>query len=129
MNAHARFHAEHGEFSFVKMLAALLLIGLAMFEAGAIGVNRIQLDDIAGKAIRAAARAYQDQSSRSPAAVTVAVEGSLADHPQVRLVDVAVDPEGVSITISRTAPVLVVDRIGPLADWAEAEVSKHAARQ
>lgn len=100
----------------LRLVAGLLVLGLVAFEGGALLVNHAQLDETARQAARVGARAWA--SERSPAAVEAAVLRHLDGLDDVTLDRVAVDHDRVSVTVTRAAAVLLLDRIGP--------VSRHA---
>lgn len=107
----------------LKLLAFFAIVGLLIFEVGAIAVNRVQLDDAAGQAARAAAATAGARRTR-PDQLQEAAQSTLPED--VRLEAVSLEGQTVEVTVSRQAPVLVLDRLGPLADWAEATVVKEA---
>lgn len=122
----SRTAAEGGDIivaGLLKIVVVLLVFGLVVYEAGAVAVNYMQLDDLAGQAVRAGASTPPQQRTAATVerAMLAELEGSGADLDQFE-----VDPEGVSLTISRQARVLVLDRLGPLADVARAERTKRA---
>lgn len=108
----------------LRIAAFVLALALVLFEAGAVAVNRIQLDDVGQEAARAGAFALRDQQSRR--AVTQAAQEVVAFREGVVLDAVDIDGDAVTVTVSREAPVLVIDRIGPIASWAQATVTKTA---
>lgn len=108
----------------LKVVAALLLVGLVVYEAGAIAVNHFQIDDLAGQAVRAGAGTPQQQRTHATVerAVLAVLEGSDA-----RLEELEVDGGQVVVTVSRAARVLILDRIPPAEGIVRAEQRKTAA--
>ena len=100
----------------LKLVTFLLALALVVFEAVAIAVNFVQLDDIAGEAVRSGASVTQRE--RTEAHVERAV---LAVLEELRM-----DAQSLEITVGRPARVLVLDRLGPLADLADNTLTKRA---
>jgi hypothetical protein len=107
-----------------KLVLALLIFGLIVYEAVAVGVNFVQLDDIAGTAIREGAAV--PRAERTEPHVERAVRASLEEHPGATLESFRMNGESLEVTVRRTARVLVLTRLGPLADWADNSVTKRA---
>jgi hypothetical protein len=108
----------------VKLVTFLLAVALVAFEVVAIAVNYVQLDGIAGEAVRSGAAVSQNE--RTEAHVERAVLAVLAEHDDARLEELSMDRSALEITIGRPARVLVLDRLGPLADLAENSLTKQA---
>lgn len=118
--------SEHGGIiaaGLLKIVLVLLVFGLVVYEAGAVGVNYMQLDDLAGQAARAGASTPPQQRTAATVerAVLATLEGSGANLDAFE-----VTRDGVTVTVSRPARVMVVDHLGPLADLARAERTKQA---
>lgn len=96
-----------------KMLAGLILLGVVLFDGGAVVVNRVQLDEAARSAARVGAVTWSQQGSSR--AVERAVLGDLSGQSGMALDAVTVTDARVEVTVSRHAAVLVLDRLGPLA--------------
>ena len=105
-----------------KLVGFLLALALVVFEVVAIGVNYVQLDDIAEEAVRAGASATEHR--RTEAHVERAILAALEHHEGVRLDDLDLGPDAIEVTVARTARVLVLDRLGPLADLADNSLTK-----
>lgn len=108
----------------LKTIVVLAVIGVALYDGGAVLVNQFQLDEAAGDAIRIAAQDYGTHRSAN-GAETVANE-VLEELTGAELSEFTVDEVGMRMTVGRPAPVLVLDRIPPLADWAHGAVTKTA---
>lgn len=118
---------DHGDIlasSLLKLVAFLLALGLVIFEVVAVGVNFVQLDGIAGDAIRAGASVPERE--RTEARVERAILGALESRPDAALASFTMERDALEITVTRTANVLVLDRLGPLADLAENSLTKRA---
>jgi hypothetical protein len=126
---HARVHRLHDDAGdiivggLLKVVAALLVLGLILYEASAIAVNHFQVDSLAGEAVRAGAGTPPQQRTHATVerAVLAALEGSDA-----RLEQLDVSGEEVELTVSRTARVLLLDRIPPAAGLVTAVYRKSA---
>jgi hypothetical protein len=106
----------------LKLVAFLLALAFVVFEVVAVGVNYVQLDDIATQAARAGASVGQRE--RTQAHVERAVLAVLEEHESTRLEDLDIDRRALEVTVGRTARVLVLDRLGPLGRLAERTVSR-----
>lgn len=114
--------------SLIKLVVVLALIGVVLFDAGAVLVNQVQTDELGQEALRAAVQSAQTPAGRQPTALEEAASAPLSGSERARLESVTLDAEGLTVTISQDARVAVLDRLGPLADLATAEVTKQAER-
>lgn len=94
------------------IVLSLALMGIVLFEIGAVAVNFVQVDEIGRDAARAAAAALRGGASSGE--VQQAAEAGVEMQPGVRVGPVAIDHGTVTVTVSRSAPVLLADRIPPL---------------
>jgi hypothetical protein len=108
----------------LKLVAFLLALALVVFEIVAIAVNYVQLDDIAGQAVRGGASVTQRE--RTEAHVERAVLAVLDEHEGARLEDLRMNRQSLEITVGRQARVLVLNRLGPLGDLADNSLTKRA---
>lgn len=120
----------------VRILVVIALVGIVLFDAGAIAVNFFTLDGTADEvAVQVTAEVATgaevipnlqcDRRSRVPAC---AVAYRVAKEHDVRVVSASYDQEGVfHVTLRRTAETLVVGRISAIEDWAKASASARAA--
>lgn len=103
----------------IKVVLMLAVIGVLVFDIGAIAVNTFGLNstatDIANEIAPAPGEVLTQQSVEREAA-------ELATNARARLVKVTFDRANntVSIRIRRRADTLVIGRIGPLEDWTRA---------
>lgn len=103
----------------IKVALVLAVIGVIVFDIGAIAVNSFGLNstatDIANEIAPAPGEVLTQQSVEREAA-------ELAANAGARVVKVTFDRPNnrVSIRIRRRADTLVVGRIGPLEDWTRA---------
>lgn len=104
-----------------RLVAGLLALGIVLFDSGAVVVNRLQLDEAARNAARAGAATWAEEGSAR--AAEAAVRAHVLDRVQVDVGEVGFSAGHVVVTVSRPAPVLLLDRLGPIASWAEASAT------
>ncbi|HWB71739.1 MAG TPA: hypothetical protein VG452_05935 [Egibacteraceae bacterium] len=109
----------------LKLVVGLTVAGVVLIDAGAIGINALQLQDAADQAVHAAVTSWR--ADRSSDDARRAVLDSIAEQPAVALLELAVGDGRVTVTVSRPARVLVAHRIGPLTRYVERTVSKTSA--
>lgn len=102
-----------------KLVVTLSLLGLVGFDLISLAATRFQAEDHAQSAVRAAARAWDGpatlQASYDAAVAEVVEHGDTID-PQT----FSIAPDGtVTLTLLRIAPTLVVEKVPPLAEYAE----------
>lgn len=101
-----------------KLTVVLAVLGVLGFDAVALGVGRLQAEDRAQEAARAAVRTWKDTSD-----VQRAYEAALAEVDGVQdSIDPAsfsVGPDGaVTLTVRHTSPTLVIEKVEPVRGWA-----------
>ena len=100
-----------------KLTVVLAVLGVVGFDAVALGVGRLQAEDRAQEAARAAVRTWKDTSD-----VQRAYEAALAEVGVEDTIDptsFSVAPDGaVTLTVRHTSPTLVVEKVEPVRDWA-----------
>src|SRR5687767_12564769 len=101
-----------------KVVAVLAVLGVLGFDAISLGATRFQTEDHAQVAVRAAAETYRsgkDLQAAYDAAVAEVLEHGDSIDPQ----SFSVAPDGtVTLTLQRVAATMVVEKIGPVRDWA-----------
>ena len=101
-----------------KVVAVLAVLGVIGFDAISLGAARFQAEDHAQLAARAAAETYKsgkDLQAAYDAALAEVLEHGDSIDPQT----FSVAPDGtVTLTLLRVAPTMLVERIGPVRDWA-----------
>ncbi|MFO8075947.1 MAG: hypothetical protein ACQETV_00445 [Actinomycetota bacterium] len=97
-----------------RTVGGLLLVALLAFEVGAVVVNAVQLDDAARRAARDAASALETRGSL--AAAEVAADDVATDLDDCHVVEVALEEDGVAVTLTRPAPLMLAGRVGPIAE-------------
>ncbi|HEX2294404.1 MAG TPA: hypothetical protein VHN37_03760 [Actinomycetota bacterium] len=119
----------------VRLVVGLALLGVVLFDAGAIVVNFFTLD---GTADEVALEVAADLATGGTAVPNLectrrlnntacGVVYDVAREKDVRVVTARFDQEGVFyVELRRTADTLVVGRIGPIEDWAKATASAQA---
>lgn len=109
-----------------KLVVALGVLGVIGFDLISIGASRFQAEDHAQTAVRAASESWKsakDLQRAYEAAVAEVVEHGDAVDPQT----FAIGADGaVTLTLHRTAPTMLVERIGPVREWAEVDVTVSA---
>jgi Flp pilus assembly protein TadG len=106
----------------MKIVLFLLIVFYLVFEIAAVTVNQVQLDDAAQTAARLGAQALRDR--RGPAGAEEAVQQPLPDN--VTLEGISIAGDEVTVTATRAAAVLLLDRLGPLAQFATSTVTATA---
>lgn len=96
----------------LRTVLALLLVGLVVFEVGAVVVNAVQLDDVADDAARAAALAMA--SSGRVQVAEAAADAIISRQVGVVVDAVEVDREQVRVMVSRAPLFLVLGHVPPL---------------
>lgn len=107
-----------------RTVGGLLLLALVAFEVGAVVVNAVQLDDAARRAARQAAGALETRGSL--AAAEVAADDVAAELDGCHVADVALEEDGVAVTLTRPAPLLLAGRVGPIAERTVASATARA---
>lgn len=107
-----------------KTVVVLALIGVALFDFGAVTVNALQLDDIAGSTLRLARQSYAETGRIE--ATTEAVQARLEREDEVRLEELAVDDGELVLTLGRPSATLLTHRIPPLEPHTHRTVTKRA---
>lgn len=111
-----------------KLTLVLSVLGLVAFDGISLVQARFQAADRAQQAAGAAARAYGSspdvQKAYEAALLEVAASGDT-----IAPTEFAIAPDGaVTVTVRRTAPTLVVEKVGPLRPYAEVASSATARR-
>lgn len=109
-----------------KLVVTLSVLGVIGFDLVSLGAARFQAEDHAQAAARAASAEYKStkdvQKAYDAAFAEVAQHGDTIDAPTF-----AVGPDGaVTLTLRRTAPTMLVEKIGPARQWAEVDVTLSA---
>lgn len=100
-----------------KLVLFLAVVGLLGFDAVSLGTSRLQAEDHAHTAARAAVESYRTgknlQAAYDAALAEVAADGDTLDAPAFTAA-----PDGsITLRLRRTAPTLLVKRVGPLRHW------------
>ena len=110
----------------LHMIGYLAAVALLCFELVAVGVNMVQLDELAGEMAREAARTLPEtEDTRILQAVAEQhVRNALLDRPQVTVQGVAVTAGGeVSVTLAKPPGTAVLHHVRPLAERLPQEVT------
>ena len=102
-----------------KLVVVLAVLGVVGFDLISLGTARFQAEDHAQSAVRAASAAY-----RTPADLQAAYDAAYAEVVEhgdtIDATTFSVAPDGtVTLTLRRTAPTLLVEKLGPVRDWAD----------
>jgi hypothetical protein len=112
----------------LRWVVVLVVLGLVVLDAGSVFMTRLSLTDDGHQAGRAVARAVTGLPM-TPATAETGYEAALGvtgekDGVTVRKTDFEVLPNGgVTLTVVRTAPTLVVQRVSWLEHFGVVEVS------
>jgi Tfp pilus assembly protein PilX len=101
-----------------RLTVVLALLGVVGFDVVALGVGRLTAEDRAQEAARAAVRTYS-----ATAEVQRAYEAALAEadalEDSIDPTGFTVGPDGaVTLTLQHTSATLLLEKIGPVRDWA-----------
>lgn len=110
-----RGRGERGDVSnwLVQMLVVLSIVGLVAYEAVALGITAVSVDDAAREVARAARDEYRAEASLDRAE---AVAERVADTHGAVVVAVDIDEDELTVRLEKRARTVLVHRIGPLAD-------------
>lgn len=104
-----------------KLVAALAVLGVVGFDLIALGSARFQAEDHAQSAVRAANESYR--SSKDLQAAYDAALAEVVEHGDtIDAQSFTVGPDGrITLTLRRTAPTVLIEKVAPLRDWAQVE--------
>lgn len=107
----------------LKLVLSLAIVGVVAFEAGAVVVARVGIEDIAGQAVAAAADEYRRSGNRGDA--ELAARGEAETRGAVlESFSVVEGGKAVVVTVSKPAKTLFLHRIGPTEDWSVARSTR-----
>jgi hypothetical protein len=109
----------------VKLVVTIAVVAIVVFDGGAVVVNTVQLDGIAGAALRTARQTWADTLRVD--ATEAAVEARLEPEEDVRLEELAVTGDELVLTIARPSRTLLAHRIPQLEPYTDRSVTKRAA--
>jgi len=95
----------------VRLVLGAAVVGLVVFEAGALGYAHLSADDAAGEVARTGAVAYRASGSLMDARTTAE---EVATERDVELVTFEQDGTELVVVVEREAGTLVLQRIGAL---------------
>jgi len=107
----------------IRLLIGVAIAGLALFETGAVIVNLVSTDSLASRAAEAAAESYARDGSTTKA--RQACERR-AEEAGADCIELTVRRSTVSARVRKVAPTLVIDKIGPIEQYATAEAEASA---
>lgn len=111
-----------------KLVLSFAIIGLVVYEAGAVVLSRVQVDQIAIDAAREAGFSYGKDGSTAKAEKTAV---AFAARSGADVVDFRIDRqnETVTVTIRKDASTLIIHRIGPFERFTKAEATQRGRIQ
>ena len=113
-----------------KLVVVLAVLGVVAFDLVALGVGRLQAEDRAAAAARAAVSSWsssKDVQAAYEAALARVAEDGGALEDTIDPGSFRVDPDGaVTLTLRHTATTLVVEKVGPARPWATSSVTTTA---
>ena len=105
----------------VKITLVLAVLGLVIFDAGAIAVNFFGLDSTADDiAVILKTEIGSGSLPETQSTQLVARAEELAKESSARLVEVTLEDEIVRVVLRRKATTILTGKIGPLKDWTRA---------
>lgn len=109
-----------------KLVVTLAVLGVVGFDLVSLGSARFQAEDHAQAAVRAANESWKsakDLQTAYDAALAEVVEHGDTIDPQTFTVGA---DGGITLTLRRTAPTMLVEKIGPARSWADVDVTLSA---
>lgn len=112
-----------------RLVIAVAVVGTLLYDTAAVGVNYFALDSEASNIALELSNVGADAPG-GPWALERAAR-DLAKDAGAKLVSVVreTDREAVRLTIRRDAKTLLLDRIGPVAEWATATATGRASTE
>ena len=107
----------------LKLVLSLAIFGLVAFEAGAIVVAKVTIEDIAGDAVGAAAEEYSATKNQDEAE-KAAREVAESKGAVLEAFSVVEAGKAVVVTLSKPAKTLFIHRIGVIDGWAVARSTR-----
>lgn len=106
-----------------RLVATLAVLGVIGFDAISLASTRFQSEDHAQTAARAASETYKSgqdlQAAYDAAVAEVARHGDTIDPTTF-----AIGPDGaVTLTLRAAAATMLVEKVGPVRDWAQIETT------
>ncbi|MCW2680118.1 MAG: hypothetical protein JWM62_1519 [Frankiales bacterium] len=109
-----------------KLVLTLGVLGVIGFDLVSLGAARFQAEDHAQAAVRAADESWEsakDLQTAYDAALAEVLEHGDSIDPQTFTVG---QDGSITLTLHRTAPTMLVKKIGPARNWAEVDVTVSA---
>lgn len=111
----------------VRLVLGFAVVAVILFDVGSIFVNFFNLDSTANE-IAVAVALDADPRRTLPQQPALEVKArELASAADARLVSVTLEDRTVIVILRRRADTLIVDRIGPIRDWALATADGRSA--
>ncbi len=110
-----------------KIVVGLALVGVVLFDAGAVAVNFFGLDSTADDIATALSTDISASGSQMTAPQLQANAKAMAKEAGARLVRAEIDPEGIlHVKVRRRASTLLLDRVDALKGYGRAVASSRA---
>jgi hypothetical protein len=112
-----------------KLVVVMAIVGLVGFDLMSLLISRMKVEDRAASAARAAVRAWDEtkdvQRSYDAASRAVDESGDAAAYVETESFSVGTDGS-VTVTVHHEASTLLVEKIGPIRDWASSTATTTA---
>jgi hypothetical protein len=108
----------------LKLVVSLAIVGVVLFEAGAVIVARVNVDSIASDAAGEAALEYAKAPNATQAEK---VARDFVERRDATLVAFSVSPDGkvITLTVEKIAKTLIIQRFAATRKWTVARSTKH----
>lgn len=112
----------------IRMVLGLVIAGVVLFDLGAVAVNFFSVDQTAGKVAEAISEqiATNELDPSNPRAVRKEAR-RLAKEDGAKLIELEASRTGVTISLEKEAPTLIVKRVPAFRDWGRATAVARAS--
>ena len=112
----------------IRMVLGLVIAGVVLFDLGAVAVNFFSVDQTAGKVAEAISEqiATNELDPSNPRAVRKEAR-RLAKEDGAKLIELEASRTGVTISLEKEAPTLIVKRVPAFRDWGKATAEARAS--
>jgi hypothetical protein len=116
---------------FARLAVTTAIVGVILFDAGAIAVNFFGLDATADDVAVGVANFAKSSSGAVTAPLLEEQAKQLAKEADARLIEFGYDAveRRITITLRREANTFIVSRISTIEDWGKATAESHASTQ
>jgi hypothetical protein len=116
----------------VKLVIGLAVVGVVLFDVGAIAVNTFTLSSTAGDIANTLATSVQQSGSATVNESQLQGQAKeLADEAGAKLVSMTLDRSArvIKVELKRKAKTLIVSRVGAIEDWGRATAEGQSGYQ